>query len=173
MPEWLLVIPVAAVYVWGIRRIRRRLSQPPRRETASPRRKSKTSVRVTVAGRPYTFVYGAGLRAQARGAEALHEPWESEGCWEAFRDGYGRDMLYSRELFPCFDSFDRLHEDRHYHQFLVFHGDGVSAVYLTDESTAVRVTDGVRRGDVAKALQLDSWALESLMQSPYWARIPE
>lgn len=59
------------------------------------------------------------------------------------RDIYGREVLYLRERFPCFDSEDFLYEKRFYRFFFLREGEKLTRVQYTDESNTVTVTEDV------------------------------
>jgi hypothetical protein len=62
----------------------------------------------------------------------------------AYRDVYGRRVLYFRERFPCFDVYDRMHENRYYHWYVILHDGGVALVYTEDEKPGVKVHEDYR-----------------------------
>ena len=59
------------------------------------------------------------------------------------RDIYGRDV-FCRERFPCFDSYDYLHENRYYRWFFLRDGDKLTRVDYTDERRKITVTEDVQ-----------------------------
>ncbi len=56
-----------------------------------------------------------------------------------YRDAHGRRVLYFRERFPCFDVYDRIHENRYYHWYAIEHAGGVTLVYTQDEKPGAQV----------------------------------
>lgn len=60
------------------------------------------------------------------------------GLWT---DCFGRQVLCFRERFPCFDSYDFLHEDRYYRWCLIREGDRVTMVSYADTRDWVEVTE--------------------------------
>ncbi len=56
-----------------------------------------------------------------------------------YRDCHGRRVLYFRERFPCFDSYDRLHENRYYHWYAIENVGKVTLVYTEDEKPGAQV----------------------------------
>ena len=126
--------------------------------------------RAIIAGKPYKLTIGRWPDLSDLTVTPLHEPWEEEACCQVFRDIHGRDVIYTRRLFPCFDEFDRATETRHYHRFLIFHEEGVSAVRLADESDSIDVRERVNRQNVE--LFLDMVARDRIQQTSYWERIP-
>ena len=58
-------------------------------------------------------------------------------------DVHGRQILCYRERFPCFDSFDYLHELRYYRWFLLKENGNLTRVYTADESGWIHVTEDV------------------------------
>ncbi len=93
------------------------------------------------AGRPY---FGLAMLAAHR---EKGSPWA--------KDVYGRDVLVMTERFPCFDSFDYLHEDRYFRWYLLCHGGKFTCVCHTDKTPAVTVTEDVRdlEDDLWKKIQ--------------------
>lgn len=83
------------------------------------------------AGRPYPFT--GALRVLIRNKE--------KGI---FWDIYGRKVLHLRKRFPCFDSFDRLHENRYYHWAYLFRKGRLTCIYWEDEEYTIEVTEDVR-----------------------------
>lgn len=94
------------------------------------------------AGRPY--LAAAQLKAKEAG--------EMDGVFyrgfkvPVYRDTYGRRVLYFRERFPCFDSYDRIHENRHYHWYAIDCGDTVTLVYTQDEKPGEQVHENYQPG---------------------------
>ena len=82
------------------------------------------------AGRPYL-----GSAALSTGI-----PGKSPGTT---RDIYGREVLHFKERFPCFDSYDYLHENRYYHWYYILNGSSLTEVYCADERPEVQVTEDV------------------------------
>ena len=73
-----------------------------------------------------------------------------------YRDIYGRDVIALRELFPCFDSYDYLHENRYYRWFFLRDDQKLTMVYYADERDTLEVTE-----DVA---QLRTWHWEHIRE---------
>lgn len=67
---------------------------------------------------------------------------KQEGEWG--EDLYGRKVLCTKELFPCFDSFDYLHEHRYYRWYFIREGNSLSQVFVADERDKVYVTEDVQ-----------------------------
>ena len=63
---------------------------------------------------------------------------------QIYKDVYGRSVFAFKERFPCFDSYDYLHENRYYRWFYVREGDTLSCVYYRDECDHVHVVDDLR-----------------------------
>jgi len=59
------------------------------------------------------------------------------------RDVYGREVLYLVDRFPCFDSYDYLHEDRFFRWFFLREGNKLTRIQYTDESDTIYVTEDV------------------------------
>ena len=87
------------------------------------------------AGKPY--LTAAQLKANKEGEldGVLYRGYKVP----VYRDTHGRRVLYFRERFPCFDSYDRLHEDRHYHWYAIEEGGKVTLVYTQDEKPGAQV----------------------------------
>ena len=56
-------------------------------------------------------------------------------------DDFGRQVLCYRERFPCFDSYDYLHEHRYYRWFFLKEDGKLTRVYTADESGWIYVTE--------------------------------
>ena len=69
----------------------------------------------------------------------------------------GQNVVAFRKLFPCFDSYDYLHEDRYYRWFFLRGQGTLTMVYYADESRNVEVTE-----DVA---ELKQWHWEGLRKA--------
>ena len=85
-------------------------------------------------------------------AEQTVEPY-------AFIDKYGRQVFAYKELFPCFDSYDYLNENRYYRWFYILEADRLSCVYLADDRGSIKVTEEGRmiKDDAWKAMQETNW----------------
>lgn len=59
------------------------------------------------------------------------------------RDVYGREVLYIRELFPCFDSYDYANEYRHFHWFFLRQDGKLARIQYTDERDVLHITEDV------------------------------
>ena len=60
-----------------------------------------------------------------------------------YRDIYGRQILCVKERFPCFDSYDYLHENRYFRWFYLLEDGKLTVVYTADERDLVEVTEDV------------------------------
>jgi len=58
-------------------------------------------------------------------------------------DIYGRQVLCFRERFPCFDSYDYLHEHRYYRWFFILENGRLTRIYTADESGWIHITEDV------------------------------
>lgn len=56
-------------------------------------------------------------------------------------DVYGRQVLCYRERFPCFDSYDYLHEHRYYRWFFLKENGKLTRIYTADESGWIHITE--------------------------------
>lgn len=149
--------------------VARRKAEERRNQRTKPRENRRG--RVMIAGKPYTLTIGNWPDLSDLTVTPLREPWEEDARCQVFRDIHGRDVIYTRKLFPCFDEFDWETETRHYHDFLIFHEEGVSAVRLADESGVADVRERVVRKDLD--LLLGTTTREALRRTSYWQRVPE
>lgn len=112
------------------------------------------------AGRSYLTV--AQLKAKSEG--------ELDGVFyrgykvPVYRDAFGRRVLYFRERFPCFDSYDRLHENRHYHWYAIENGDKVTLVYTQDEKPGAQVHEDYQP-DAKTAFYSPEWIDRELINA--------
>lgn len=60
------------------------------------------------------------------------------------RDIYGREVFCISRLFPCFDSYDYLHETRRYRWFFIREKGILTRVYYSDGRHKIQVTEDVR-----------------------------
>lgn len=81
-----------------------------------------------------------------------------------FRDIHGRRVLHLRELFPCFDVYDRMYENRYYHWHFIEHEGGVTMVYTSDDSDKVIILENISRANVGRN-QLNHDVFEELVRS--------
>ena len=81
---------------------------------------------------------------------------------QVYKDVYGRSVFAFKERFPCFDSYDYLHEDRYYRWFYIRSGDQLSCVYYADERNKLEVTSDVKRLPERcwKAIREHKWQIE-------------
>lgn len=86
----------------------------------------------------------------------------------AYRDSYGRRVLYFRERFPCFDSYDSIHENRYYHWYAILHEGGVALVYTEDEKPGTQVQENYRP-DARPAFYTPSWIAKELENAGFFA----
>lgn len=61
--------------------------------------------------------------------------------WTA--DFYGRPVYCYRELFPCFDSYDLIHESRYFRWFFIYQDGRMTRIHMEDEQTTIYVTEDV------------------------------
>ena len=97
----------------------------------------------TAAGKEYTSP--AQLTAVKTGLDHVYE------------DCYGRTVLYYAQRFPCFDVFDRMYENRYFHDYLIRNGETWTRVKAEDESDRLEVwenltTEKVRSYDREKII---------------------
>lgn len=74
-------------------------------------------------------------------------------------DVYGRQVLCYQERFPCFDSFDYLHEHRYYRWYFIMEDGKLTRVYSADESGWIFVTEDVENVErkCAELLKKHGW----------------
>ena len=75
-----------------------------------------------------------------------------------YRDVYGRDVICLKELFPCFDSYDYLYENRYYRWYFLFCDGKLTMVYYADTAKSLDVTEDVDR--------IKAWQWEELEKFP-------
>ena len=102
----------------------------------------------TAAGQPYSAL-----------SELIHS--EDGG---AFRDIYGREVLYVLKRFPCFDFYDAMYEKRFERWFLIYTGGSVTRVKYTDE------TDYVEVWEDAASLEYEVW---QEIEAQCWHTLPK
>ena len=88
--------------------------------------------------------------------------WVSAG--NAFRDIYGREVLYVLKRFPCFDFYDAMYEKRFERWFLIYTGGSVTRVKYTDE------TDYVEVWEDAASLEYEVW---QEIEAQCWHTLPK
>ena len=59
-------------------------------------------------------------------------------------DTYGRKVLCTKEKYPCFDSYDRMYEDRYFRWYFIREGDSVSQLFVADDRDKIYVTEDLR-----------------------------
>ena len=67
---------------------------------------------------------------------------KQDGEWG--EDIYGRQVLCTREKYPCFDSNDWLYENRYYRWYFIREGNTVSQLFTADDREKIYVTEDVR-----------------------------
>ena len=82
----------------------------------------------------------------------------------AFRDIYGREVLYVLKRFPCFDFYDAMYEKRFERWFLIYTGGSVTRVKYTDE------TDYVEVWEDAASLEYEVW---QEIEAQCWHTLPK
>ncbi len=78
-----------------------------------------------------------------------------------YQDVYGRRVLYFRERFPCFDSYDFMYENRYYHWHIVEGEKGLTVVYTQDEKPGVQVCENDAPGN-KMPFYFPTWIAEEL-----------
>ena len=109
---------------------------------------------------PYPAVFQAGGKVYNSIEQLCEEKLDESG--HICRDVYGREVFAQWERFPCFDSYDYLHENRYYRWFYIRSGDQLTCVYYEDQQDRIEITE-----DVAKlprrcweAIQQMNWQIE-------------
>lgn len=59
-------------------------------------------------------------------------------------DIHGREVICVSERFPCFDSYDHLHEDRYFDWFILRENDRFTIIYHADETLVMYITEDAR-----------------------------
>lgn len=77
-----------------------------------------------------------------------------------YRDKYGREVLYLRERFPCFDSYDYAYEDRFYRSLYICERGRLTTIIADDGQKDICVTEDTQ--DV----KLADW--EQFIQRKYY-----
>ena len=91
---------------------------------------------------PYPGPFIAGGKTYAKWQELTASKTDGQGHF--CRDVYGREVFAEWERFPCFDSFDYLHEHRYDRHFCLRAGNALTYVYYKDEQKEIHVTEDVR-----------------------------
>lgn len=87
------------------------------------------------AGKPYLTVSQLKAKEEGKLDGVLYRGYKVP----QYRDVYDRRVLYFRERFPCFDSYDRLYENRYYHWYAIEDSGKVTLVYTEDEKPGAQV----------------------------------
>ena len=72
------------------------------------------------------------------------------------RDIYGREVFCVSKRFPCFDSYDYLHENRYYRWFFIKENGVLTRVYYSDGRPRLRVTEDVQNLENTCLEQMES-----------------
>ena len=92
---------------------------------------------------PYPGAFQAGGRPYLSVNQLCAKKLDEDG--HICQDVYGRDVFAEWERFPCFDSYDYLHEHRYYRWFYIRNNDQLTCVYYTDERNKIEVTEDVKK----------------------------
>ena len=92
-----------------------------------------------------TFPLLSGFTAGGKYYLRLRQLIPSGQSTQLQQDVYGREILCLKERFPCFDSYDFLHENRYYRWYFLREGGRLTMVYYRDEGKTVEVTEDVDR----------------------------
>ncbi len=92
-----------------------------------------------------TYPLLTGFKAAGKYYSSLRQLTATEEAPQLCRDKHGREVVCVKELFPCFDSYDYLHEHRYYRWFFLRCEDRLTMVYFQDEGKTVEVTEDVSK----------------------------
>lgn len=109
---------------------------------------------------PYPGVFQAGGRPYLSIDQLCARKLDEDG--HLCQDVYGREVFAEWERFPCFDSYDYLHEHRYYRWFFIRTDNQLTCVYYEDEQGNVEVTEDVNklRERCWKAIQELKWQMD-------------
>ena len=93
------------------------------------------------AGKPYLAVSQLKAKEEGKLDGVLYRGYKVP----QYRDVYDRRVLYFRERFPCFDSYDYLYEHRYYRWYFLRDGDTLTQIYYADEGKSITVTEDVAK----------------------------
>lgn len=62
-----------------------------------------------------------------------------------YKDIYGRRVFEVKERFPCFDSYDYLHENRYYRWFYIQEDGMLCCIYHADQRDTIKVTENAAK----------------------------
>jgi len=82
--------------------------------------------------------FEAAGRKYVRLSQLLTEKINDSG---EYKDIYGRRVFEVKERFPCFDSYDYLHENRYYRWFYIQEDGMLCCIYYADQRDTVKVTE--------------------------------
>lgn len=86
-----------------------------------------------------------------------------DGYWG--RDIYDREVFYAAELFPCFDCFDSMYDDRCYRWFFLREGNRLTRFFYADGSWEVHVTEDVEN--------VENYCWEGMLEQDYFPTAEE
>ena len=67
---------------------------------------------------------------------------KQDGEWG--EDAYGRKVLCTREKYPCFDSYDLMHENRYFRWYFIREGNSLSQLFVADDRNTIYITENVQ-----------------------------
>jgi len=82
--------------------------------------------------------FEAAGRKYVRLSQLLTEKINDSG---EYKDIYGRRVFEVKERFPCFDSYDYLHENRYYRWFYIQEDGMLCCIYYAEQRDTVKVTE--------------------------------
>lgn len=107
--------------------------------------------RSVAAGMPFTAAGKAYL-----GVKQLTHKAMGDGL---YRDVYGRTVFAMKERYPCFDSYDAIHEKRFYRWWFLLEEGRLTRIYGEDDVPKLFITDDVGALECActRALKEIGW----------------
>lgn len=119
----------------------------------------------TAAGKPYLTTAQLTTRKDGEQDGILYRGYKVP----AHRDLYGRRVLCFRERFPCFDEYDRMHENRYYRWYAILHDEGVTLVYTEDEKPGAKVHENYQP-KARTGFYMPSWIDGELIYAGFFER---
>ena len=89
-------------------------------------------------GKPFTAAGRQYLTTSELRAARKDEPSRT---W--YLDRYGRKVFYVIERYPCFDSYDLIHENRYHRWYFLCEDGALTRIYKADDKPKIYVTEDV------------------------------
>lgn len=80
-----------------------------------------------------------------------------DGEWG--EDVYDRKVLCTREMYPCFDSYDYLYENRYFRWFFIRKGNSISQLFAADDRDKIYVTEDIQN--------IEGWAWDRMKETGF------